>query len=173
MSAIEVVDPGDVGLSAERLERIPAFFDPYIQKGRLPCVAALVARGGSVAHLSFQGTTEMGGTRPIDADTIYRIYSMTKPVTSVAAMMLFEEGRLRLDHEVHRYIPEFRDVMVWDGGSPDAPRLRRPDRHMTVRDLFLHTSGLTYAFLQQHPVDALYRQRQNAQAQEYEVFPVP
>jgi CubicO group peptidase (beta-lactamase class C family) len=159
MSGIEVVDPGEVGLCAERLARIPAFFEPYLSKGRLPCVAALVARGGAVAHLSFQGATEMGGDRAIDEQTIYRIYSMTKPVTSTAAMMLFEEGLLRLDHEVHRYIPEFRDVMVWDGGSPDAPKLRRPDRAMTVRDLFLHTSGLTYAFLQQHPVDALYRQR--------------
>jgi len=84
---------------------------------------------------------------------------MTKPVTSVAAMMLFEEGLLRLDHELSRYIPEFADVMVWDGGSPEAPQLRKPDRPIMIRDLFLHTSGLTYAFLQQHPVDALYRHR--------------
>ena len=112
MGAIERVDPAEAGLNAERLKRIPAYFDTYIQKRKLPCVAALVARGGQVAHLSFQGSTEMGGGRPIDADTIYRIYSMTKPVTSVAAMMLFEEGALRLDHEVYRYIPEFQDVMV-------------------------------------------------------------
>src|ERR1043166_7331496 len=109
MGAIDRVDPADAGLNAERLKRIPQYFESYIEQRRLPCVAALVARGGEVAHLSFQGSTEMGGGRPIDESTIYRIYSMTKPITSVAAMMLFEEGLLRLDHEVHRYIPEFQD----------------------------------------------------------------
>ena len=155
MGAIERVDPAEAGLNAERLKRIPAYFDTYIQKRKLPCVAALVARGGQVAHLSFQGSTEMGGGRPIDADTIYRIYSMTKPVTSVAAMMLFEEGALRLDHEVYRYIPEFKDVMVMG----EDGQLHKPARAMTVRDLFLHTSGLTYSFIVQTPVDAIYRKR--------------
>ncbi len=159
MKTVKTVDPAEVGLNADRLARIPDFFAPYIEKGRLPCCAVLVARAGQIAHLSFQGATEMGGTTPIDRDTIYRIYSMTKPVTSVAAMMLFEEGRLRLDHEVSRYIPEFADVMVFDGGTPAEPKLRKPDRPMMVRDLFLHTSGLTYAFLQQGEADAIYRAR--------------
>ncbi|HEX5166088.1 MAG TPA: serine hydrolase domain-containing protein, partial [Thermomicrobiales bacterium] len=159
MSAIGPVDAAAAGMSAERLERIPAYFDSYIRKQKLPCCASLVARGGQVAHLSFQGTTEMGGSTPIGEDTIYRIYSMTKPVTSVAAMMLFEEGLLRLDHEVHRYIPEFQDAMVLDGGTADAPKLRKPDRPMMVRDLFLHTSGLTYSFLQQGLADEIYRRR--------------
>lgn len=159
MSRIERVDPAEAGLNAERLKRIPAFFEPYIDKQKLPCVAVLVARGGQVAHLSFQGTTEMGGSRPIDEDTIYRIYSMTKPVTSVAAMMLFEEGHLRLDHEVYRYIPEFQDTMVFAGGTAENPELKKPDRPMTVRDLFLHTSGLTYSFLQQGAPDEIYRKR--------------
>ena len=154
---IERVDPAEAGMNAEKLKRIPAYFDGYIEQKRLPCTAVLVARGGQVAHLSFQGATEMGGSTPIGEDTIYRIYSMTKPVTSVAAMMLFEEGLLRLDHEVHRYIPEFHDVMVYAGGTAEKPELRKPDRAMTVRDLFLHTSGITYAFLQQTPVDAIYR----------------
>lgn len=155
MSRIERVDPAETGLNADRLKRIPAFFDPYVEKQKLPCVAVLVARGGQVGHLSFQGSTEMGGSRPIDEDTIYRIYSMTKPVTSVAAMMLFEEGAIRLDHEVYRYIPEFQDVMVMG----DDGQLHKPARAMTVRDLFLHTSGLTYSFIMQSPVDALYRKQ--------------
>jgi CubicO group peptidase (beta-lactamase class C family) len=157
--AIELITPEDVGLSSERLSRIPHYFSSYVDGGRLPCAAALVARGGQVAHMSFLGATEMGGKERIGEHTIYRIYSMTKPVTSVVAMQLLEESRLRLDHEVSRYIPEFADVMVWDGGAPDDPKLRKPDRPMLVRDLLLHTSGLTYAFLQQHPVDALYRAR--------------
>ncbi len=115
--AIDIIDPAEAGLSAQKLKRIPQYFDGYIQNRKLPCVAALVARGGQVAHLSFQGSTEMGGGKPIGEDTIYRIYSMTKPVTSVAAMMLFEDGALRLDHEVFRYIPEFQDVMVFAGGG--------------------------------------------------------
>jgi CubicO group peptidase (beta-lactamase class C family) len=155
MGLIGQVDAAAAGMSAERLKRIPTYFESYIQKKKLPCCAALVARGGQVAHLSFQGATEMGGSKPIGEDTIYRIYSMTKPVTSVAAMMLFEEGALRLDHEVFRYIPEFQDVMVLGADG----KLRKPDRPMMVRDLFLHTSGLSYSFLQQGPVDALYRER--------------
>jgi CubicO group peptidase (beta-lactamase class C family) len=143
MGAIERVDPGHVGMNAERLKRIPGYFDGYIEKKKLPCVACLVARGGQVAHLSFQGATEMDGKRPIDEQTIYRIYSMTKPITSVAAMMLFEEGSLRLDHELHRYIPDFQDVMVFDGGTAEQPKVRKPDRPIMVRDLFLHTSGLS------------------------------
>jgi CubicO group peptidase (beta-lactamase class C family) len=159
MARIETVDPSEAGLNAERLKRIPEYFDSYVAKQKLPCVAVLVARGGQVAHLSMQGATEMGGKEAITEDTIYRIYSMTKPVTSVAAMMLFEEGKLRLDHEVHRYIPEFADVMVFDGGTADAPKLKKPDRPVMVRDLFLHTAGITYAFLYQTPVDEIYRNR--------------
>ena len=155
MGAIEVVDPAEAGLNAERLKRIPQYFDGYIAKKKLPCVAVLVARGGQVAHLSFQGASELGAGKPIGEDTIYRIYSMTKPVTSVAAMMLFEEGAVRLDHEVFRYIPEFQDVMVYGEGG----KLRKPDRPILVRDLFLHTSGLTYSFLVQTPVDEIYRQK--------------
>ena len=99
----------------------------------------------------------MGGSRPIDENTIYRIYSMTKPITSVAAMMLFEEGTLRLDHEVYRYIPEFQDVMVLG----EDGKLSKPARPMMVRDLFLHTSGLSYSFLMQGPVDEFYRKNQH------------
>lgn len=157
--AIQTVDPSEVGLSAERLARIPEFFDSYVSGGRLPCCAALVARGGEVAHLSFQGSTTMGGSDPINEDTIYRIYSMTKPVTSVAAMMLFEEGKLRLDHELSRYIPEFGDTMVFAGGTAASPELKKPSRPITVKDLLIHTSGISYAFLQQGPVDEIYRNR--------------
>lgn len=151
------VDPAEVGLNADALARMPRFFDSYLEKQKLPCMAMLVARGGKVAHLSLDGATEMGGSEAITEDTIYRIYSMTKPITTVAAMMLFEEGKLRLDHELYRYIPEFADVMVYDGGSAAAPELRKPDRPIMIEDLMIHTSGLTYAFLFQTDVDAYYR----------------
>lgn len=152
-----ITNPADLALSAERLARIQDFFQPYIESGKLPNMATLVSRSGEVAHLALAGAMEMGGATPIHEDTIYRIYSMTKPVTAVAAMILFEEGKLRLEHPVSRYLAEYADVQVWDGGTVDAPELKAPEREMTVLDLFTHTSGITYGFLMQHDVDAIYR----------------
>ena len=157
MTSLTPTNPAELALSGTRLDRIPEFFQSYIDAGKLPCMATLLSRGGEVAHLAMSGAMEMGGAEAITEDTIYRIYSMTKPITAVAAMMMFEEGKLRLEHPVSRYLPEYADVKVWDGGTPDAPKLRAPDRPMTVLDLFTHTSGITYGFLMQHEVDEIYR----------------
>lgn len=154
----EPTDPSEVGLNAERLAAIPAYFQKnYIDTGRLPCVATMVSRGGQIALENYSGATEMGGDTPISADTIFRIYSMTKPITSLAVMMLFEEGALRLDHNVSRYIPEFKNAQVFESGTKDDYKTRAPDREMTVLDLFTHTSGITYGFLFQSETDAIYR----------------
>jgi CubicO group peptidase (beta-lactamase class C family) len=151
-------DPHEVGLNADRLAAVPAFFkEHYLDTGKLPCMATLISRNGEVALEDYTGTTELGGGTPIGPETIFRIYSMTKPITSLAAMMLFEEGKLRLDHDVARYIPEFADVEVFDSGSREDYKTRKPDRPMKVLDLFTHTSGLTYGFMMQSEVDALYR----------------
>lgn len=151
-------DPHEVGLNAERLAAIPAYFKTnYLDTGKLPCMATLVSRNGEIALEDYTGTTEMGGSTPIGPETIFRIYSMTKPITSLAAMMLFEEGKLRLEHPVSRYIPEFADTVVYDGGPVDDYKTRKPDRPMTVLDLFTHTSGLTYGFMMQSVVDSIYR----------------
>lgn len=151
-------EPGEVGLNPERLEHITGFFKSnYLDTGKLPCMATLVSRGGEIAHEDYSGLTAFEGGRPIGPETIFRIYSMTKPITSVAAMMLFEEGALRLDHPVSKYIPEFADTEVWDGGDLKDFETRKPEREIQIRDLFTHTSGLTYGFLFQHEVDALYR----------------
>ena len=149
--------PGHLGISTERLARIPEFLQSYLDKKKLPCLGTLVSVGGEIVHEAWNGVKDWDSGEPVTPDTIFRIYSMTKPVTSVAGMILFEEGKLRLDHEVFRYIPAFKDVMVWDGGTQDAPQLRSPDRPILVRDLFTHTSGLTYGFMMAHPVDAMYR----------------
>mgnify|MGYP001238248855 FL=1 len=152
------IQASDVGLNEERLNRIPEFFaDNYLDTGKLPCMATLVSRNGQIVHEAYRGRDELGGGDPIGPDTIFRIYSMTKPITSVAAMMLFEESKLRLDHPVHHYIPEFADTEMWVKGTLDNYETRKPLRPMEVRDLFTHTSGLTYGFLMQHEVDALYR----------------
>lgn len=150
--------PEDVGLNSERLDYIADYFEKaYIAEGKLPCMATMVSRNGQIVHESYRGNTHLEGGSPINADTIFRIYSMTKPITSVAAMMLHDEGILRLDHEISRYIPEFADVEVWDGGDLKDYKTRKPDRPLTVRDAVTHTTGLTYGFLFQHEVDALYR----------------
>lgn len=151
-------DPHEVGLNADRLAAMPAYFkENYIETGKLPCMGLLVSRGGQIAHESYTGSTEMGGKEPISAETIFRIYSMTKPITTLAIMMLLEECKIRLDHPVSRYIPEYAKAMVWDGGTAAAPKLRKPDREMTVLDLITHTSGLTYGFLMQDETDEIYR----------------
>ena len=150
--------PEDVGLNAERLNYIADYFDKaYVKDGKLPCMATMVSRNGQIVHETYRGNTHLEGGSPIGPDTIFRIYSMTKPITSVAAMMLHDEGIIRLDHEISRYIPEFADTQVWDGGDLKDYKTRAPDRPMTVRDAFTHTTGVTYGFLFQHEVDALYR----------------
>lgn len=154
----EALAPEDVGLNGERLDYIADYFQKaYLDSEKLPCMATLVSRNGQIVHEAYRGKTHLGFGPQIGPDTIFRIYSMTKPITSVAAMMLHEEGHIRLDHEVARYIPEFADTQVWDGGDLKAYKTRKPDRAMTVRDVLTHTSGLTYGFLFQHEVDALYR----------------
>ncbi|MEM5517327.1 serine hydrolase domain-containing protein [Henriciella sp. AS95] len=167
MSIQDEIGPSDVGLNEERLDAIPHFFaSAYLDTGKLPCVATMVSRNGQIVHEAYRGRTHIDGGDPINSDTIFRIYSMTKPITSVAAMMLFEEGKIRLDHPVSKYIPEFADTEVWVKGTLDDYETRKPMRPMEVRDLFTHTSGLTYGFLLQHEVDALYRQEKIARPDE-------
>jgi len=149
--------PEDVGFSAERLAAIPQFFNSYVERGKLAGVSTLVARHGEVAHFETMGKASLEDGRAMEKDTIFRIYSMTKPITSLALMMLYEEGRFQLTHEVSRYIPAFKDLKVWDGGDADDYKTRALERPMTIRDLLTHTSGLTYGFMHAHPVDALYR----------------
>jgi CubicO group peptidase (beta-lactamase class C family) len=159
--AIEVVDkPEELGLSGERLARIGPFFaERYVDAGKLAGLLTLVARRGQVAHLHCSGRRNLATGEPLTADTLFRIYSMTKPITSVALMSLYEEGRFQLDDPVSRFIPSWSDLRVWSDGNPDAYSTTFPEREMQIRDLLTHTSGLTYGFMARHPVDALYRRR--------------
>jgi CubicO group peptidase (beta-lactamase class C family) len=149
--------PEDLGLSSERLRRIDDVTHAYVDKGKLPGVQVLVSRRGQLVHHDCYGWSDVEAETPVRDDTIYRIYSMTKPITSVGLMMLYEEGAFLLENPVSRYLPEFAGSQVWSGGTADAPQKRPAERPITVHDVLTHLSGLTYGFHFQHPLDELYR----------------
>jgi len=144
--------PHRAGFSSHRLCRIDRLFERYVQSGLLSGILGIVYRRGEVVHASAVGMRERESLRPITEDTIFRVYSMTKPITAVAALMLYEDGRFLLDDPLATYIPEFEDVRVYTG---DLDNLETPDRPIHVKDLFMHTAGLTYGWDQEHPVDEL------------------
>lgn len=148
--AIAIGSPEDVGMSAEVLSEIGPAMASVIEEGRTGGIVTLVARDGVVVHWEANGWRVLGED-PLERDDIFRIYSMTKPVTSVAAMILVEEGRLGLDQPLEEVLPAFADVQVYDDGE-----LRSPRRSITIRDLLRHTSGLTYGMFGNTPVDRLY-----------------
>ena len=150
--------PEAAGLSVARLQRLDRFVqEKYLETGRLPCAYTLIQRRGQIAHSSALGYMDVERKRALTEDAIFRIYSMTKPLTSVAMMMLVEEGLVALDDPVHRYIPQWRDLAVYEGGFIGSYRTRRTSAPMRIVDLLRHTSGLTYGFQQRTNVDAAYR----------------
>jgi CubicO group peptidase (beta-lactamase class C family) len=153
------IDPAEVGLDAERLSRIDRHFTRYVDDGKLAGWLAVVARRGRIAHVGMHGRRDLETDQPVTADTLWRIYSMTKPITSVAAMILVEEGRLELTDPINRFIPEFGAVRVFTGGSGVKPVTVAATEPIRVWHLLTHTSGLTYGFHHAHPVDEIYRRR--------------
>ncbi|MBA2624429.1 MAG: beta-lactamase family protein [Acidimicrobiia bacterium] len=156
MLAVEV-EAGEVGFDAQRLGRIDRHFARYVDEGLLPGWLVLVSRAGKVAHLSCNGMADLEAARPVELDTLFRIYSMTKPITSVAAMLLYEEGGFELKDPVHRFIPSFGDVRVYRSGSALNPVTEPASEPVRIWHLLTHTAGLTYGFHHAHPTDAMYR----------------
>jgi CubicO group peptidase (beta-lactamase class C family) len=155
---VETVRPEDVGLSSERLARIERHLERrYLDQKKIAGALTLVARRGRVAHLAPVGMMDLERGKPMREDTIFRIYSMSKPVTSVALMTLYEHGHFQLDDALHKHIPAFRDLRVYDGGNHPTFATRPAERAMTIRDLLTHTSGLTYGFMERTNVDRAYR----------------
>jgi CubicO group peptidase (beta-lactamase class C family) len=154
------VEAAEAGLDPERLARIDAFLDEhYLAPELLAGAQLLIAREGKVVHFSTAGRARAGGG-PMAEDTLFRIASMTKPVTSIAFMMLAEEGKVTLDQPVETVIPEWKGMGVYEAGGAGAPFVTRPpERPMTMIDLLRHTSGLTYSFQHRTNVDAAYRER--------------
>ncbi|MBR1141428.1 MULTISPECIES: serine hydrolase domain-containing protein [Bradyrhizobium] len=159
MLAPTPASPDTVGMSKAALDRIDAHLrDRYVEAGRFPGTQFLVYRRGKIVHASSLGYADVERKVPVKDDTIYRIYSMTKPITSVAFMMLVEEGKVALDEPVAKYIPEWRNLGVFVAGTAPAFISRPPTRPMLIVDLLRHTSGLTYGFQQRSNVDAAYRE---------------
>ncbi|MEV4146440.1 serine hydrolase domain-containing protein [Amycolatopsis sp. NPDC049691] len=151
------VDPAEAGFDAARLSRIDKHFDRYVENGRLPGWLAVVSRHGRIVHVGSGGYSDVEAGTPVETDTLWRIFSMTKPITSVAAMMLAEEGLLELDDPISRWLPEFASPRVYVKGSALAPLTEPAREPIRVWHLLTHTAGLTYGFHHGHPVDAIYR----------------
>ena len=155
----ELVTPETVGMNSAQLERVGEHLRRrYVEPGKIPGSIALVARRGQPCYLDVAGLRDVERGTPMTADTIVRIYSMTKPVTSVALMILYERGLFSLDDPVHRYIPAWKGLRVRTAGSHPLFATVPCQRPMTIRDLFMHTSGLTYDFMHASNVDAAYRE---------------
>ena len=152
------VEPAEVGFDPERLQRIDRHFARYVDDGRLTGWLAVVTRHGRVAHVGCGGQRDQEAGLPVEPDTLWRIYSMTKPIVSVAAMMLWEEGAFELKDPVARFIPAFADARVFTGGTSLKPLTEPLTEPVRVWHLLTHTSGLTYGFHYAHPVDAIYRE---------------
>lgn len=150
-------NPERLGFDSKRLNLMTPFFQNYIDENRIPNFGLLVARGGKIAYHKYRGTSAFGeGFKP-NHKSIYRIFSMTKPIVSIALMQLYEQGKIMLIDDITKYFPAFKNVKVFDGGTTTNYKTRDPDRMITIHDLMTHQSGLTYDFLFEHKVDALYR----------------
>ncbi|MCW3815526.1 beta-lactamase family protein [Micromonospora sp. DR5-3] len=157
MSVAVSTDPARIGFDPARLARIDEHFGRYVDDGRLAGWQIVVTRRGEIAHSSTYGLRDREAGTPVEADTLWRIYSMTKPITSVAAMMLWEEGRFELNDPISRWLPEFADARVYDKGSVLKPYTVPAIEPIRVWHLLTHTAGLTYGFAQSTVVDGLYR----------------
>jgi CubicO group peptidase (beta-lactamase class C family) len=153
---IPTVAPEKEGFSAERLARLKAKTHSYVDENRTAGVITLIARRGKVVHFDVYGKADIEAGTPMRPDSLFRMYSMTKPITSAALLMLYEEGRFQLDEPLEKYIPEFKDLTVYVSGSGDQMQTEPPKRKPTVRDVFRHTAGFSYGF-GQSPVDKAYQ----------------
>lgn len=150
-------DPAELGFDPERLELIGRHLRRYVERSLLPCTYVCVSRGGVPAYVDFYGERDCERHLPLTDDTVFRIYSMTKPITSIALMQLYEQGRFLLKDPISRWIPQFANTRVFTGGNAANPTTREASGEITVHHLLTHTSGLTYDFHFASPVDEMYR----------------
>ncbi len=148
------------GMSPERLTNIRNHLNQqYIEKGKIAGTVTLVYRRGEITYFDAQGMMDVERKKAMQKDTLFRIYSMTKPITSIALMQLYEQGKFQLSDPVHRFIPEWKGLRVYESGRGPVMVTTRPERTMQIHDLFTHMSGLTYGFTERTNVDAMYRKK--------------
>jgi CubicO group peptidase (beta-lactamase class C family) len=155
--ALPSASPSDVGLSAEKLAILDKSMQAYIDKGKIAGILTLVARNGRVAHVGQHGMLDIENKKPMRRDAIFRIYSMTKPITTAALMTLYEEGKFQLDDPVEKYIPVLAGLKVYAGKDGDSVKLVDIKRSITIRDLMRHTAGFAYGLQPTSPVEQMYR----------------
>ena len=154
------VNPEALGFDAQRLARLDAYMAKTVTSGRVAGMVTLLARHGQVVAEKPYGVSSIATGAPMSADTIFRLYSMSKPITGVAMMMLWEEGKWRLDEPVTDFVPEFRNLKVYTGKNADGTLAVEPvKRPMTMRQLMSHSAGFGYGLFEEHPVDKLYRDK--------------
>jgi CubicO group peptidase (beta-lactamase class C family) len=154
---MQTVRAEDAGMSSQRLQRIGPAMDNFVKDNRLPGVMTLLQRHGKIVHFGTSGMANIEASQPIQENNIFRIYSMTKPIVSVAAMLLVEEGRFRLNDPVANFIPAFANTKVYAGPGALGPQLVDQQPLMTVHHLLTHTSGLSYGWFFDTPIEDLYR----------------
>ena len=158
MSSLKVVSPESVGLDGKVMGNIRDYLkDQYVEPGKYVGTLTLVARKGEIAYLDALGFMDRENKKKMQEDAIFSIYSMSKPITSIALMQLYEKSLFRLDDPIHWHIPSWRNLRVYESGVYPNFLTSRPKRHMTIRDLLSHMSGLTYDFMLRTNVDAAYR----------------
>ncbi len=152
---LPITSPEDVGMSSEKLAQSKSSVQALIDNEKIAGASIIVARKGKIVLFETFGLMDRNEKKHMQPDTIFRIYSMTKPITSVAAMMLYEQGKLKLDDPISKYIPEFKGLKVYSESSNHDDQVRQ----MTIRDLLRHTSGLTYGYFGNTAVDKMYMAR--------------
>lgn len=156
---MNTVKPEQVGCSSERLKRIGMVMQRYINEGKIAGILAMVVRRGQMVYSKCFGMMDIEANKPMQFDTLFRIYSMTKPITSVAVMMLYEEGHFQLTDPISRFIPGFEDAQVLVNVTESGLELANLEREITIWHLLTHTSGLSYGFDENDPVDKMIQKR--------------
>lgn len=159
------IRPEKVGMSSERLEKIDALTDRYVENGNYPGIVTMVSRDGKIVHKKAHGKYGVDNDKPIEIDTLFRIYSMTKPITAVAALILYEEGKFQMTDPVTMHLPQFANQKILKDGELVAPA-----SPMRMGQLFTHTAGLTYGTTLDNPVDELYAEAQLMDSHDLDEF---
>jgi CubicO group peptidase (beta-lactamase class C family) len=154
---MNITAPEQVGISTERLARIRPVLERYVAEQKFAGFVTMIARRGKLVHFDCVGMSDTASSQPMQPDTLFRIYSMTKPIVSVAMMMLYEEGRFHLDDPISKFIPDFKNVKVYVRPGITGAELATPQPAVTFHHLLTHTAGLSYGWFEDTPVEELYR----------------